>query len=158
MLTADVTSFVLVVLTCAFHYEVLRLTSDIVPHLRIRARARVPGIIFIALLSHLIQAGIYAATFMVAVEFLRLGEFQGTDVNGFLDYLYFSLVTYTSLGLGDVFPTGHIRILTGVEALNGLLMIAWTGAFTYLAMGKLWPWDACHATGNVSPSRRAARP
>ena len=61
-------------------------------------------------------------------------------VEGFLDYLYFSSVTYTSLGLGDVFPVGHLRFLTGVEALNGLVLIAWTGAFTYLAMGKMWPW------------------
>jgi potassium channel LctB len=39
-------------------------------------------------------------------------------------------VSYTSLGLGDVYPGGSLRLITGVEALNGLLMIARSGSFT----------------------------
>jgi hypothetical protein len=56
----------------------------------------------------------------------------------FPEYIYFSTVSYTSLGLGDLYPTGALRLLTGVEALQGLAMIAWTGSFTYLAMEKFW--------------------
>jgi hypothetical protein len=48
-------------------------------------------------------------------------------------------VSYTSLGLGDVYPQGGVRLLTGVEALVGLLMIAWSASFTYLSMEKYWP-------------------
>ena len=144
MLTAIVISLSLVVVTSLFHYEVLRVTSDVVPRLRLPSRARVSGIIFVVLVAHLVEMFFYAAAFYVSVRYLQLGEFRGVMVEGFLDYLYFSSVTYTSLGLGDVFPVGHLRFLTGVEALNGLVLIAWTGAFTYLAMGKMWPWDACH--------------
>jgi hypothetical protein len=42
------------------------------------------------------------------------------------------------LGLGDIAPLGPVRLLAGVEALNGLLMIAWTASFTYLSMEKFW--------------------
>lgn len=42
------------------------------------------------------------------------------------DYVYFSAITYTSPGLGDVFPLGQARLLTGAS-------------FTYLIMEKLWP-------------------
>ncbi|URF49315.1 ion channel (plasmid) [Dinoroseobacter shibae] len=31
-----------------------------------------------------------------------------------LDYLYFSAVIYTSLGIGDIVPKEHLRFLTGV--------------------------------------------
>lgn len=45
------------------------------------------------------------------------------------DYMYFSATTYTSLGFGDLFPTGHLRILAGTEALVGLMMISWSAVF-----------------------------
>ena len=35
-------------------------------------------------------------------------------------------MTYTSLGLGDIFPLGRLRMVVGVEALTGLLMISLT--------------------------------
>lgn len=41
--------------------------------------------------------------------------------------LYFSAETFTTLGYGDVVPHGDLRLLAGIEALNGLLLIGWTG-------------------------------
>ena len=45
------------------------------------------------------------------------------------------------VGLGDIEPQGHIRFITAVEALNGFLLITWSASFTFLAMGRLWPWE-----------------
>ena len=86
---------------------------------------------------------LYAAAYYVTVVHLELGAFRCVGVGRFYDYLYFSSVTYTSLGLGDVFPSDHVRIIAGIEALNGLLLIAWSGSFIFIAMGRLWPWDRC---------------
>jgi hypothetical protein len=52
--------------------------------------------------------------------------------------MYFSAETYTSLGFGDVTPSGHMRLLIGLEALNGLLLIAWSASFAYLSMERFW--------------------
>jgi hypothetical protein len=68
-----------------------------------------------------------------------LGGFGGQTAAGFEDSVYFSAVTYTSLGLGDYYPTRGSRLIAGVEALNGSMMIAWSASFTYLAMEKYWP-------------------
>jgi hypothetical protein len=35
-------------------------------------------------------------------------------------------------------PHGQLRLLAGVEALNGLLLIGWTTSYTFLAMEKFW--------------------
>jgi hypothetical protein len=35
--------------------------------------------------------------------------------------LYFSVVTFTTLGFGDISPTGFLKILSGIEALFGVL-------------------------------------
>ncbi len=31
-----------------------------------------------------------------------------------------------------------MRIVAGIEALTGLLLIAWSASFTYLTMERLW--------------------
>jgi hypothetical protein len=52
--------------------------------------------------------------------------------------LYFSAVIYSTLGLGDISPEGALRMITGVEALSGFILIGWTVSFTFLAMQKFW--------------------
>ncbi|MGH9929827.1 MAG: potassium channel family protein, partial [Pyrinomonadaceae bacterium] len=52
--------------------------------------------------------------------------------------LYFSTETYTSFGYGDVIPSGDLRMVAGVEALNGLLLIGWSASYTYIAMVRFW--------------------
>ena len=37
--------------------------------------------------------------------------------------IYFSIVTITSLGYGDIYPTGISRILAGIEVILGLSLI-----------------------------------
>ena len=54
------------------------------------------------------------------------------------DYVYFSAVCYTTLGFGDLIPHGPIRLLAAVEALTGLLLVAWSASFTYLQMHVRW--------------------
>jgi len=87
---------------------------------------------------------------VVAVKW-RIGGFAGLPVEGFQDCLYFSVVTYTSLGFGDHVPVSHARLIAGVEALNGLLLIGWSASFTYLAMERYWP---LHGIDQARVSRR----
>jgi hypothetical protein len=47
-------------------------------------------------------------------------------------------VCYTTLGLGDVVPTGAVRFLAGVEALSGFVLITWSASFTFLEMERFW--------------------
>lgn len=64
---------------------------------------------------------------------------MGTTFEGTLtDCTYFSFATYTSLGFGDVVPTGPIRFLAGIESLVGLVMIGWTASFLYVEMTQFW--------------------
>lgn len=59
---------------------------------------------------------ITAGTWIWAVALDALGAFPNLE-----DALYFSLVAYTTLGLGDLVPAQDWRILAGMEAANGLL-------------------------------------
>ena len=140
MFTAIVTSILLVGMTLLIHYEILRLTSAIVPNLPIPLRMRVIFVVFAAFLAHTLEVWLYGIAFYLFIEVFHFGAFGGDVMTSdWRDYIYFSAITFTSLGLGDVFPLGQARLLTGVEALNGLVLIGWSASFTYLNMEKFWP-------------------
>ena len=52
--------------------------------------------------------------------------------------LRLSLACYTTLGFGDVYATSDLRIIAGLEGLNGLVLIAWSASLTFLAVKPTW--------------------
>src|SRR5216117_3220306 len=132
MIAAATTVTILVALTILVHYEVLRLTSAVIPELdRIKPRGRVVLVVFACFAAHTIEVWLFAAAYYLFVEAFGFGGFGGTHQGTIVDYVYFSAVTYTSLGFGDVYPLDNVRLIAGVEALAGLLMIGWSASFTY---------------------------
>lgn len=94
--------------------------------------------------AHLLEAGVYAFGFSLAAH-LELGGFvQETPIDA-MSTFYFSLVNYTSLGLGDIYPTGHLRFLAGLESLNGFLLISCSAAYLFLVATDSTPKEAAHA-------------
>lgn len=51
---------------------------------------------------------------------------------------YFSLVTYTSLGYGDIVLTGDWRILSAIEAANGVIIFGWTTALIFYFIQQVY--------------------
>ena len=137
MLYAFAFAALLVVTSTLVHYEALRLLSAWIPHLRIRPRARLLGVIF-GVVGHLLEIACYALAYYTLHDHFGLGSFGGRFADNFTSYFYFSAESYTSIGLGDIFPLGSLRLITGVEALNGLLLVGWSASFTYLAMQRYW--------------------
>jgi hypothetical protein len=54
------------------------------------------------------------------------------------DFVYFSAMTYSTVGFGDVVPTGAIRFMAGLEALTGFVMLTWSASYTVLEMQRDW--------------------
>lgn len=127
-------------LACSWiHFECLRLLSSLLPRARlIENHAKVMAAITGATVSHILQIVMYAGAYYLLRDRFGLGGFGGHFQDAFSTFVYFSAETYTSLGLGDIFPTGSLRLLTGLETLTGLLMVGWTASFTYLEMQRYW--------------------
>ena len=89
-------------------------------------------------LLHLVEMAFYAATYFFLRDFFDAGELSGDFYDSFFTYLYFSMETYTSLGFGDLVPHGPARFLVGMEVLNGLLLIGWSGSFVFVFMQRFW--------------------
>ncbi len=128
----------LLVLSTTIHYEVLRALSLGLPPLRIPPRVKLILVILGTFCAHAAEILLYALAIYVLVRYLHLGTLG--EARGFSASvsIYFSAETYTSLGYGDVVPSGDLRLLAGVEALNGLLLVGWSASYTYIAMERFW--------------------
>jgi len=138
ILSSSVLALSLVTATVMIHYEILRGASRLIPCLSIPPRRRILAIIAGALVAHLAEIWLYAFVYFLMNAQLSLGSIAGEFGGGAFDYFYFSISSFTTLGIGDVYPQGHLRVIAGIEALNGLVLIGWSASFTYLAMEKFW--------------------
>ena len=93
------------------------------------------GIALLVLFSHLTVAAFFAAGFWIGEE-LGLGGFRQAGAMTAMDYFYFSLINVTTLGLADIFPTDHLRVLAGVEALTGFALISCSAQLFWTMMHK----------------------
>jgi hypothetical protein len=51
--------------------------------------------------------------------------------------LYFSTVSFASLGFGDIVLGERWRLISAIEAANGVILFAWSTAFLLSVMGRL---------------------
>ncbi len=82
------------------------------------------------LLLHIIEVMLWAVTFLVLVPVSELQTFETA--------VYFSLVTFTTLGYGDITLGPQWRILSGIEAMNGILLVGWTTALLFAVVQRSW--------------------
>ena len=85
-------------------------------------------------LLHLIQVGLWAVVYWLAHEVPTLET-----------AVYFSLVTYTTIGFGDVVLGPGWRVLAGIEGLTGVLLIGWSTAFVFTIVHRMYEhWKQVH--------------
>lgn len=87
------------------------------------------GTVLLLLFLHLVEILLWA------VAFLRLDI--GGDLQSFEEAVYFSFVTYTTLGYGDITLSSPWRIMSGIEALNGVLLAGWSTAMLFGLVQKI---------------------
>jgi hypothetical protein len=51
---------------------------------------------------------------------------------------YFSMVTFTTLGYGDVVLTGEWRSLASIQAANGVIIFGWTTALIFYVIQRVY--------------------
>jgi voltage-gated potassium channel Kch len=85
---------------------------------------------FFLLLLHFLQASIWALIYFILPGITEFETFEKA--------IYFSLVTFTTLGYGEITIGSSNRILAGFEAINGILLIGWSTAFMFWVVQSIW--------------------
>jgi Ion channel len=73
-------------------------------------------VVLILFVSIWVLGVVTAGVWIWALALLQLGAFPTLE-----EAVHFSLVAYTTLGLGDLIPAREWRLLAGMEAANGFL-------------------------------------
>jgi uncharacterized membrane protein YhaH (DUF805 family) len=136
--TVVMTTIVVVVLAVVLHYESLYFLTLRLQHINLLARLRILLLIFAILATHVVEIWIFGAGYYLLTRTDGQGALLANHAVGLLDAVYFSAVCFTTLGLGDIVPTGAIRFLVGTEALTGFVLITWSASFTFVEMQRFW--------------------
>jgi hypothetical protein len=133
-----IVSLLLVAATVVMHYELLQFAGTLPRRLTYPRRSRMIIVIAVVLAAHVLEASLYAVAYYALQAHFGAGGLAGQLEGDLLDFFYFSMATYTTLGIGDLHPSGAMRVVVGIEALNGLVLIGWSASFTYLTMEEFW--------------------
>ena len=133
-----IVSLLLVAATVIMHYELLQFAGTLPARLTFPTRSRIIIVIGVVLAAHILEASLYAAVYYALQTHFGMGGLAGHLEGDLLDFFYFSMATFTTLGIGDLHPSGVMRLVAGVESLNGLVLIGWSASFTYLTMEEFW--------------------
>ena len=88
---------------------------------------RVSSIVFLMFLASLME------TLVWAIAYLALNAIEGLE-----KALYFSMVTFTTLGYGEIVLDEQWRLLASFEAANCIIMFGWTTAIVIAAVQRIY--------------------
>ena len=79
---------------------------------------------------HALEIMIWAGVYKALVPVSELADLETA--------VYFSFVTFTTLGYGDITLSDGWRLLSGIQALNGILLVGWSTALMFAVVQKSW--------------------
>jgi len=84
----------------------------------------------VLLMLHVLEAFLWALLYMLLPAQAGLKNLH--------EALYFSLVTFTTLGYGDVTIHAKWQLLTGIEGMVGIVVFGMTTALLFAVIQKCW--------------------
>ena len=133
MLTMLLTAWVLVAACVVIHAMGLTAAFEWIKHREARLdggfwRATLLLVVVAgwAILLHLLQIVVWAAFFVATGA---LADFSSA--------IYFSAITYTTTGYGDILLPEGVRIFSGIEALTGILMCGLTTGMFFAVFARI---------------------
>ena len=138
MFTATILTVCTTIATIIIHFETISLLERYKDRFLGGPRTKVIAGMFVLFAAHALEIWLFAAAIFIAIEGLQLGGLNGAFNGDWADYLYISVVTYASVGYGDIQPTENIRTICGFEALTGIMMMAWSASYAVYNLQDRW--------------------
>lgn len=89
------------------------------------------------MIIHYLGIVLWAGVYLAIPELDKIAHWE--------EAIYFSMVTYTTLGYGDITLPPVWRVMSGFEAMNGILLFGWSTAMFYAVVQKI-------ATKSIRPA------
>ena len=135
MIPEILVAILMMLITVTIQTEASRMAIRIAQHpergltkfLRKNSSYSLSFIVLLMFFAHLMQALVWAATYV------WLGALADLKTA-----LYFSIVTFTTLGYGEIVLEEQWRLLASFEAITGIIMFGWTTAIVVWVMQKVY--------------------
>ncbi len=112
--------------------ELTRIVGLVTDRVRLEGRrSRIVAMIVIVLGT---LAVLTVEVWLWAIVHFAIGSFADFETA-----LYFSVVSFSTLGYGDVIPPPEWRIFAALEGINGFLLIGWSTAYLIAAGMRVGP-------------------
>ena len=101
-----------------------------------RTSSHLPKAVLVSAFTAWMFVGVVAEALIWALLYLRHPE-----ITRFADLdtaFYFSMVTFTSVGYGDVVPSGDWRILASLQRANGVIVFGWATALIFYVIHEVY--------------------
>ena len=95
-------------------------------HFSLKRAAAILVIVLALFTLHGIEIWLYAAVYLL------IGAVQGLEAA-----VYFSTITYASIGFGDAEMARSWRLVGAIEGINGVLLLGWSTAFFVTVVARL---------------------
>ena len=92
--------------------------------------ALLSGLTIWMFLAIVLEAGLWALLYLYNPLITKLPDLETA--------FYFSMVTFTTLGFGDVVLTGQWRTLASIQAANGVIIFGWTTALIFYFIQRIY--------------------
>ena len=84
----------------------------------------------VLLVLHVVEITLWAATYRALPAITELETLEKA--------IYFSMVTFTTLGYGEITLGPEWRLLSSIEAMNGILLFGWSTALLFSVIQRTW--------------------
>ncbi len=134
MLTMILTAALLIILTIFIHAIATRIVMAL-PSIKapeflrkfpLRGM-RISIVVLIMFTASILEAAIWAWSY-----------YAHGALTSFEDAMYFSIVTFTTLGYGDITLSGEFRLFASFEAANGIIIFGWSTALIMAVVQKVY--------------------
>ena len=106
---------------------VLNHTKPSRKHRRGKLLLLINGVVLVMIFASILESSLWAYTYLIVDALSHLEE-----------ALYFSLVTYTTLGYGEIVLGQDWRLLSAFEAANGIIIFGWTTAVLIAVIQRIY--------------------
>ncbi|MGI9200252.1 MAG: potassium channel family protein [Woeseiaceae bacterium] len=95
-----------------------------------RAMLILVGTAIAVVFLHAIEIVVWAKAYQFVLPANELDDLE--------EAVYFSFVTFTTLGYGDITLSEGYRLLSGIQALNGIILVGWSTAMIFSVVQRVW--------------------
>lgn len=130
-----IVGFCLVALLGAFHHFALSGLRRVTKSDRLLPDTAIILAFVGLLLIHVIEILFFAGVYRIVIV-SGWGDLspQASDWTGLI---YFSGITFTTLGYGQAEMTGFVKLVSMMQALGGFMVLTWSATFIYTVWKKL---------------------